>query len=99
MTVQLELALSDNTRENFLYKVKLENDLIDKYDALSKIHRDNKAKLFRDFRKICKHKDITKKTYYDSGDYYSTAYTRTWYVCDYCLAESEKKTETHSYYG
>jgi len=39
-----------------------------------------------------------KSSYYD-GDYYNTAYTKTWRQCTICGEKSEITTKNHGWYG
>lgn len=47
----------------------------------------------------CQHEEVEQKSSYFEGSYYDKAYTDYWCQCKLCGKKSEKKHESHSWYG
>lgn len=56
-------------------------------------------KLCEERDKNCKHENMIVQEYYFSGSYYDRAYTETWKQCVCCGYKTEKKHETHDWFG
>jgi len=85
----------------------IQSDL-DRADAELKIHHlrgevlnRRKDELKKKLLEICRHPEdyIKDESSYYGGSYYDRAENTRWRVCTVCGCQSEKVTETLSYYG
>lgn len=55
--------------------------------------------LTAELQHVCTHPKLKQESRYCSGSYDERASTFYWKVCTTCGTKSDRRTETHSYYG